>query len=300
MKNNKWLKILQIINSMITLGLIIGSFVSFFYIGRDIITYHIDLKSSIVLFRILISILVFIVSLLFLLTGMIFPDEPYFLNSEQQKGIKNVTKISTIMVWLNALLELASKKGNIGTLVKAGATTSILANASNVKFVRRVWNWWISLIVFLLVFLIAWFSLGISYSDKKLIKNDLISPFLDNFGSSVHNSLTVTLVVLLLLLTIFSMLWRVVADKVRRDDEFWVREPITSVFFGLFYFVLMVGVTMYFNLSYWKMFILVVGTMILASFIEFRVDPVTNGDKKRRIFNSYRAFDSDEQQGKGN
>ena len=262
MKRSKSLEIIHFIN--ITL-----------YINKELVTYHEDVKDALILFRILISSLSIVFAVPMLISG-ILPDEPYFLDDKTQKGLRKFAII-------NLFLELIADTSTVASLTSYTAI-------KETKFVRRVWNWIGSFVALLFLAFFVWFLFGISISDNKVYKTP-IEIFNNAFSNSLYNKLALMIFIGTALLCFFSILWRIIADRQRKNDIYWRRQPIYMglVSFGII--ISLVLVTMYFNLTVFEMFVLVALVYVVGKLIENALDPPNGKDNKQRIFSETPYYD---------
>ncbi len=271
--NSVSLTILHLINLLSCICLIVFSIISFIYLDKDIITYHEDLKDTVILFRFLISSLSLIGGIALIIAGL-FPDKPYFLNDKQQKKVKRLTLVNLMITVF----------GDVGTF-------TVYNSIVHTKFIRRIWNWIASLVISVTIIFLSFFLFGLSIANTSIHYN-LIELLNYCFESSVYNKLVVGILISYLVLTAFSILWRVLADEIRKNDENWRRQPIYTVILSLIIIFCIVFVSMYFNLSKLGIYILVIAVFIIGKKIEDKINPITEKNNKQRIF-SNTPYDSE-------
>ncbi len=271
MKNSVSLKILHFINIIISVSLLALSIISLFYINKEVITYHEDLKDIVFLFRILISTIA-LVGVVAVLIGGLFPDDPYILNDKQKKGLRRFAII-------NLILNIFSKStSTAATLVSYDAIVKT-------RFIRRIWNWVAAFIIFCFMAFLSWFLFGISVSDNS-VNYTLIELINNSFSTSLYNKLVLGMLCGMILLSIFTMLWRIIADKQRKNDKNWRRQPIYTVIISIVIIILLVLISMYFHLTKIGIFVLVILVYVIGTFIENKIDPKSGNENRQGIFSN--------------
>lgn len=285
MNDEQHIRVFHIINIVVTISMLVISIVSVFFIGKDIITYHVDVTGFVFLLRMMISMFFIIFSVVFLLMGIVFPSDPNTISKKKRRKIKKAANIGIILSWLTVLLELFSKKGRLHTAINSGLVdTAILSNAKQLKVIRGIWSWWKALILFLVTFFMTWVLLGMSYSVLPDESDDnFFSPFIDNGMAGTYNTLIMVNLLLTIIFIIVSMLWRIAMDRVYRYDPHWRKEPVLYGVFAFIYIALMVAVTMYFRLSYLSIVILILGTLFIIGYFEEKMHRLSEEASKQNF-----------------
>jgi len=259
MKNNSMLNTIHRINIIISISLIVLSIISLFYINDDlIIDIDFDSNSSIVLlFRVLISVITFTGAVAILLWGIIL--DSYISNDEIRKGLS-----------------------------KSNATDATLTSSNAMKVTKHIhgaWNWVGAFIVLCFMIPFVWFLLGLSLGDY-VFNMSFIEIINICLSTNLYNKLVLFMVLGMFLLCVFCMSWRVIADKEQKNDENWIRQPIYKEIIAVVIFILLVLITMYFNLTFGGMYVLVAVVLYIVYFIENKLMFKGANDNKHEILSS--------------